>query len=292
MAATKEGEASSSLPPDSAPPLQQQQQQKKEHRNRKLLSKSGTFKPFGDRIHSEARKLPISFNVADGKQNVKLELEKTVSLQPQRVRFTVGASVHANKKEISSYAKLECDVPETLRLNVPPVVNFLSSLKGNNSNGSKDGDVDGDDGDYVIRLKTFSPTIVLDTDGLECKKKFKILEKHALLAANVSASGGYSFSNRSPFFKFEALPMNPLLLAGGAVGLMKEKGKIDSKLNRNLTVSGTRTEVEIPVSLTKINEETKHRFEMKINEATLTMKLPETKIQFSSSKRGEVLTKS
>ena len=96
---------------------------------------------LSDRLNQS--KIPISFGIHDGYQSC-FKLEKTILLKAQTVRLTGGASALGQKKDISTYGKLEYDGPEKIS---------ILDFKGD--------------------VKTFQPTIVLDTAQVELKKKFK-----------------------------------------------------------------------------------------------------------------------
>jgi hypothetical protein len=183
-------------------------------------------------------------------------LEKTILLKPQNVRFTVGASAFVQKKEISTYGKLEYDVPEK-----------VSILEGKEFN-------------------TFTPTIVLDSSQIELKKKFHAFERNKFGKCSVSLSCGYNFKKRDPFFAFEALPLNPLILSVGAIGVMKEIGHASGKLEREVKLpfaSGSRCKISIPVDVTR--EKQTNAFRVRANGSALTVKLKEQMITIGNTNK-------
>ena len=62
-------------------------------------------------------------------------------------------------------------------------------------------------------------------------------------------------SKNEPFFAFlEAVPLNPLILSVGAIGVMKEIGHASGKLEREVKLpfaSGSRCKISIPVDVTR-----------------------------------------
>lgn len=182
------------------------------------------------------------------------QLEKTILLKPQNVRFTVGASARVQKKEISTYGKLEYDVPEK-----------ISILEGKEFN-------------------TFQPTIVLDAKQLELKKKFHAFKRNKFGKCSVSLSCGYNFKKRDPFFAFEAVPLNPLILSVGAIGVMKEIGHASGKLEREVKLpfaDGSRCKISIPVDVTR--EKQTNAFRVRANGSALTVKLKEQMITIGNT---------
>ena len=205
---------------------------------------------LSDRLNQS--KIPISFGIHDGYQSC-FKLEKTILLKPQNVRLTVGASALVQKKDISTYGKLEYDVPEKIS---------ILDFKGD--------------------VKPFQPTIVLDTAQVELKKKFKAFQNNKFAKANVSISTGYNWQKKAPFFKFEALPLNPLVLGAGAIGVMKEIGKADGKLEREIKLpGGSRAKADMPVTVTR-DKRTNH-FHVSMNGSVLTMKLKEQMVTIGSN---------
>jgi hypothetical protein len=201
----------------------------------------------------------VSFNITEG-SCLNLKLEKTVSIEPQNVRVTVGASAAIQKKEIATYAKIEYDVPDIIR---------ISSLQYN--------------------VKTFSPTVSLDTAQIEVSKKFKMFGRNTLCASNVRVNFGYSFKDKQPFFSFDALPVNPVVLGVGACAVMKEIGKADLKVKREITLFGTKAEIRVPVTV-KRDKRTNH-FSVNTNGSILTMKLPAQAVTFDRLKKKNKSTK-
>ena len=236
--------------PQSSPlpsPLPTRRQQQQQQHDSSPLQRTFTF---SDRLKKS--KIPLSFGVHDGFQSC-FQLEKTILLKPQNVRLTVGAAALMQKKEISTYGQIEYDVPEK-----------ISIL------------------DFKTDVKTFQPTIVLDAAQIELKKKFKAFERNKFAKANVSVSCGYNYKKRAPFFKFEALPLNPLVLTCGAVGVMKEIGKASGKLEREIKLPrGARAKADLPVLVTR-DKRTNH-FHVSVNGSVLTVKLKEQMVTIGSA---------
>ena len=176
-------------------------------------------------------------------------------LKPQNVRFTVGASAFVQKKEISTYGKLEYDVPEKISL--------IQTGK---------------------EFNTFQPTIVLDASQIELKKKFNAFAENKFGKCSVSLSCGYNFKKQDPFFAFEALPLNPLLLSVGAIGVMKEIGHASGKLEREVKLpfaDGSRCKISIPVDVTR--EKATNAFRVRANGSALTVKLKEQSLTIGNT---------
>lgn len=208
---------------------------------------------FSERLKKSS--IPLSFSVHDHFQSV-FQLEKTILLKPQNVRFTVGASAFVQKKEISTYGKLEYDVPSKVSL-----------LDGKEFN-------------------TCTPTIVLDSSQVELKKKFRAFERNKFGKCSVSLSCGYNFKKRDPFFAFEAVPLNPLILSVGAIGVMKEIGHASGKLEREVKLpfaSGSRCKISIPVDVTR--EKRTNRFRVRANGSACTVKLKEQMITIGNTNK-------